>query len=197
MPIREVKPEIRILGWDDAPFEKQKDGEVPLVGSVVRGGKPYLEGVLVRQIKKDGKDATRKIADATNETRHRDQLRVVMLDGITFAGFNTVDVEKIHEDTGLPVLVVTRKEPDFERFKDAMKKLPGFEERWECVERAGEFEKMKLKEGEIYFQKAGLDSEKAKRIVEMSISNSLVPEPIRISHLIASAIVRGESVAGA
>lgn len=197
MAIREVKTEIRILGWDDSPFEKGDDGAVPLVGSVVRGGKPYLDGVLVEEVEIDGFDATDVIIDATNRSKHKDQLRVIMLDGITFAGFNTVDIKRIHKETDLPVIVVTRERADLEKFRSAMKKLPEFERRWSCVDKAGDIKELDLEGKKIYFQYEGIDEKKAREVLKLSISRSMIPEPIRISHLIASAIERGESIAGA
>lgn len=197
MVIRKVKPEIRILGWDDSPFEKGGEGKIPIVGSIVRGGKAYLDGVLVEEVEIDGDDATDVIIDASNRTKHKEQLRVIMLDGITFAGFNTVDIKKINEETDLPVIVVTRKNTDFGKFREAMEKLPNFEERWSCVEKAGELKEFPVKGEKIYFQHAGIGEDKARRVLKTSISRSLIPEPIRISHLIASAIQKGESVARA
>lgn len=197
MTIRKVKPEIRILGWDDGPFERGEEGEIPLVGSVVRGGKPYLDGVLLEEIEIDGKDATDVIIEASNRTKHKEQLRVLMLDGITFAGFNTVDIKKIREETELPVIVVTRSKTDFGKFKEAMKNLPDFDERWECVEKAGKLKEHPVNDEKIYFQHEGIDERKARQVLKISISKSNIPEPIRISHLVASAIQRGESIAGA
>lgn len=195
MSIRKVKSEIRILGWDDSSFERGSEGRIPIVGSIVRGGKPYLDGVLVEEVEIDGEDATDVIIGATNNTKHKGQLRVVMLDGITFAGFNTVDIEEVSEETELPVIAVTRKKTDFEKFRKAMENVPDFEERWKCVERAGEFEKLDLGEDGIFFQYSGIDENKARKVLKTSISRSLIPEPVRISHLIASAIHTGESIA--
>ncbi len=196
MSIRKIKEEIRILGWDDSPFSEE-DERVPIVGSVVRGGKPYLDGVLVEDIAVDGFDATQKIAKASKNTKHRDQLRIIMLDGITFAGFNTVDIEKLHRETDLPVVVVTRKNIDFGKFKKAMEKLPGFKRRWKCIERAGDLKELSMPDGKLYFQNIGISEKKTKELLKMSTSNSLTPEPIRISHLIASGIKEGESIGGA
>ncbi|MFP4045733.1 MAG: DUF99 family protein [Candidatus Aenigmatarchaeota archaeon] len=195
MVIRKVKPELRIIGWDDASFKRDQEDRVPIVGSVVRGGKPYLDGVLVEEIEKDGYDATETIAEAVNRSKHKDQLRVIMLDGVTFAGFNTVDIEELNERTGLPVIVVVRKETDFAKFRKAMEKLPNFDKRWSCIEKAGEMKPVEIGDGkEVFFQHTGIDENKARRVVKTSVSRSLLPEPIRISHLIATAIARGESI---
>ncbi|MFP4116974.1 MAG: DUF99 family protein [Candidatus Aenigmatarchaeota archaeon] len=196
MSITEVKDEVRILGWDDSPFDSD-DNKIPLVGSVLRGGKPYLDGILVEEITVDGFDVTEKIIEATSKTKHRDQLRILMLDGITFAGFNTADIEKIYEDTELPVIVVTRKNTDFKSFRKAMKELPKFEKRWDCVRRAGELKEHSFSKGNLYFQHKGISEEKTREVIEMTASKSLTPEPIRISHLIASGVKEGESIGGA
>ncbi|MEK6868965.1 MAG: DUF99 family protein, partial [Nanoarchaeota archaeon] len=47
--------------------------------------------------------------------------------------------------------------------------------------------------GEIFIQLTGLSIEKAKEILKITCTRSLIPEPIRISHLIASGITDGES----
>ena len=38
-----------------------------------------------------------------------------MLDGITYGGFNVVDIEELYRETGLPVIVIMRSCPDFEK----------------------------------------------------------------------------------
>ncbi len=189
-----IKKEIRILGLDDAPFEKGSSGKVILIGTIFRGGS-CIDGIIKTEINIDGTDATEKIAEAVKKTRHKD-LRIIMLDGITFGGFNFVDIKKLNKETGLPVIAVIRKKTDMKKFKEAMKKLPYFEKRWKAVENAGEFFDLKLdKRGKsIYFQKTGLSEEEAKKAIEISVKRSLIPEPIRIAHLIASGLIKGESV---
>jgi len=189
-----VKEEIRILGWDDAPFPKGGKGKVILVGTVFRGGS-FMDGLLKTEIEIDGTNATEKIVKAVKRTKHKD-LRLIMLGGITFGGFNFVDIKYVHEKTGLPVIVVIRKKTDMKKFREAMEKLPEFEKRWRAVRNAGKFFKTKVGERgkSIYFQKIGLTEEEAKKILKLTAKRSLVPEPLRVAHLIASGIVKGESV---
>ena len=85
-----VKPEIRIIAWDDCAFRFSQK-RVRIVGVVFRGGS-FLDGMLSVQIKKDGLDVTEKISGSIKKSRHYDQLSVIMLDGITFAGFNLTDI---------------------------------------------------------------------------------------------------------
>jgi len=189
-----VKEEIRIVGWDDAPFPKRGKGKIPVIGTIFRGGS-FLDGVLRVDVEIDGFDATEAIAKAINNCKHKD-LRVIMLDGITFAGFNVVDIKELHEKTKLPVIAVTRKKPNMKRFLNAMKNLPGFEIRYQAVKNAGEFGKIKIspRGKDVYFQKVGITEGEAKEIIRISATRSLIPEPIRVAHLIASAIMKGESV---
>jgi len=56
-----------------------------------------------------------------------------MLDGITFGGFNLVNIRKIFESTGVPVIVIMRKLPNFERIKKALKRFDDWEKRWANV----------------------------------------------------------------
>jgi endonuclease V-like protein UPF0215 family len=53
---------------------------------------------------------------------------------------------------------------------------------------------MKTKHNPIYFQFIGMDVEQAKEIITISTIRGVIPEPIRVAHLIASGITRGESV---
>ena len=47
-----------------------------------------------------------------------------MLNGITFGGFNVVDIKKLHLATKLPVLAVTHEKPDLKSIHEALKNLP-------------------------------------------------------------------------
>ena len=96
-----IKPEIRILGIDDGFFLKG-DKETLLVGVVFRGGF-WLDGILSTQVAVDGMDATEKIIEMVMSSRY-DDLRVIMLSGITVAGFNTIDITDLNRQTGLPVI---------------------------------------------------------------------------------------------
>jgi hypothetical protein len=187
----QIKPEIRILGVDDGPLEGP---EVPLVGAVFRGGR-WLEGVLKTAITRDGTDVTGKLIEMVGKSRHMGQLRVLMVDGITFGGFNVLDVKEVFRRLKLPVIVVSRDMPDMADILKAIKHLPDWRKRWLKIKGAGRIHQVEIKRrgGPIYIQTAGLELEDAERIVRLSSTRSLVPEPIRAAHMIATAIVKGES----
>jgi len=186
-----IKDEIRILGLDDGPF-KRDEREVLVVGTVFRGGS-FLDGVVSTKVTVDGLDATDKLVELVCNTKFKD-LRVVMLDGLGFGGFNLVDIKRLYEDTGLPVIVVVRNKPDFDEIRNALNNLPQSQTRWNLVEKAGEVRSVSTKPGKkIFFQVAGIKEEDAREIIKLSATRSLLPEPIRVAHLIAQGIVLGES----
>ncbi len=183
---REIKNEIRILGIDDAPFIPRTEGTTRLFGIVFRG-RLWMEGVLQKAIAIDGFDATQKITEMIMNSPHYGQLRVIMLAGITFGGFNVVDVNKIFETTHLPIIVVCEKEPDLQSIKLAIQNLKNWEERWRLIEDTGQFYEYRPKpnvKNPIYFQITGLDVKDAKQILKISIGVSTLPEPLRVAHMI-------------
>jgi hypothetical protein len=192
MQFRTIKKEIRILAWDDGPFEFKTKGKDILAGVIFRGGQ-FLDGLLKTEIEIDGEDATEKIIEKILKTKHKD-LRVIMLDGITFAGFNTVDIKEIYEKTNLPVIVVNRKKPNLERFIETLKRMPKPEKRLEAVKNAGPIYWTSIKNKRICFQCYGIKKEDAEEIIKITSTMSLIPEPLRVAHLIANGFVLGESV---
>ncbi len=188
---RIIKQEIRILGIDDSPFPTHTKERVMIVGTVFRAGN-WLDGVLSTYIHGDGVDATQKISEMIINSRNIGQLGVIMLDGITFGGFNLVNIRRLFELTDIPVIVIMRKLPDFDSIKNALKRFPDWKNRWANVLEAGEVHRVDSKEP-IYMQTHGIEIEDAMEIVKLSTTRSAIPEPLRVAHIIAAGIVTGES----
>jgi len=186
------KKESKIVGWDDGPFNLDRDRNTPLVGVVMSGGS-RVEGILRTEIAVDGLDATEKLISSISESKHLEELNLIALSGITFGGFNVVDLNKLAAETGLPVLAVTRNEPDLQAFESGLRNLPDFQRRWEAARRAGRVYNLDLKGHKVYFQVESLTSEEAERVLKVTTSTALIPEPLRLADMIARAIVKGES----
>jgi endonuclease V-like protein UPF0215 family len=183
---RVIKPEIRVLGIDDGVFVPRK-GFAPIVGVVFRGGY-WLDGVVHTKVRVDGLDATSNIASMILESPHCEQLRVIMLNGITCAGFNVIDINELSNETRLPVIAVTRGRPNFEKIHEALKNLPNSEERWKTFLNAGEPFEVCTRSGSagIYAQVSGIHKEDAERILKLTSTRSNIPEALRVAHIIAS-----------
>lgn len=186
-----MKQQIRLLGIDDSPFTFTEK-YATVIGVVMRGGN-YIECVLRSQISIDGEDATFVCKDMIENTRHKQQLKAMLLDGIALGGFNVVDIEEIYNATDLPVITVTRDKPDFEKIEIALKKnFEDWNARLDLIKK-GELHKVKTSHNPIYVKCAGISIGEAKEIIKLSTIRGVVPEPIRVAHLIASGITRGES----
>lgn len=186
---RVIKPEIRVLGVDDGVFKPHVKSLVPVIGVVFRGGY-WLDGVMHTKVKVDGLDATRKITSMIVNSPHYKQLRVIMLNGVTCAGFNVVDIKRLNTKTKLPVIAVTREKPNFAEIRQALENLPHMEKRWSAIRGTGELFEVctRSKSARVYMQIAGICEEDAKKILEITSTRSSVPEALRAAHLIASGI---------
>jgi uncharacterized protein len=182
-----VKQEIRVLGIDDGQFTPHTKGDVLVVGVVFRGG-TSVDGVMHTHVDIDGLDATDKIVAMINASPHKPQIRVVMLNGVTVAGFNLIDIVKLNKATGLPVISLTQDKPDLDAIHEALKNLPETEKRWEIIQNAGAIRAIQNKGAKLYVGLAGLDVDDALIVLDTTSTRGSLPEPIRVAHLIASGI---------
>ena len=176
-----------MLGIDDGKFIPQTIGSALVVGVVFRGG-CSIDGVMNTRIIIDGLDATEKLALMINNSPHHKQLRLVMLNGITFGGFNVVDLKKLHLATKLPVLALTHDKPDLKSIHEALKNLPKAEERWSMILEAGKIHEFINKGTTIYVETAGISFDDAEKIIALTSTRSSLPEPLRVAHIIASGV---------
>jgi len=186
-----IKPEIRVLGIDDGAFLPRTEGTVDVVGVVYRGGY-WLDGVMRTEVEIDGTDATEKIAFMIKSSPHYKQLRVVMLNGITLAGFNVVDIQWLFKEINLPVVTVTREEPNLAEIKLALENLPEHEKRWQAIENAGEISQVYTRNDEeaVCMQVAGISKSDAEKILKKTSTRSNIPEALRVAHIIASGLTQ-------
>lgn len=183
-----MKRQVRVIGIDDAPFDKARKGEKTfVVGTIYRGG-DFLDGVVSIDVVIDGDDSTTQIIKMINRSRFKPQLQCIFLNGIAVAGFNVVDVHKVVEETGIPLITVIRRQPDIAVIHKTLEKL-GYNHKINILTKAGPVRKM----GSIYIQPIGLSLAKAGEFLRVTCTHSLIPEPLRVAHIIAAGIVKGES----
>ncbi|HET9982837.1 MAG TPA: DUF99 family protein [Longimicrobiales bacterium] len=177
-----------VIGIDDAPFDREHRGDVPIVGAVFCGSR--LEGVLSGRVRRDGANAAREIARMIGGSRFSTHLQLVLLQGIALAGFNVVDVAWLHRALGVPVLVVARRQPDLEAMRDALLgRVRGGRRKWRLIERLGPMEPL----AGVFVQRAGLSAAEAEGVIRRFAVHSSIPEPLRTAHLVAGGLARGES----
>lgn len=159
-----------------------------MVGTVFSGTR--MDGVLTTKVRRDGINATRALQGLIEGSRFFEQLQVVLLQGIAFAGFNVVDIRKLRTDLGIPVLTVVRKQPDLNAIRTALlSRVPGGQRKWRLIEQAGAMEMA----GGLYVQRQGISLADADRLIRRLALNSALPEPLRAAHMIAAGVGQGES----
>lgn len=186
------KLRTNVIGFDDAPFEREHKGDVPLVGVVC--SRTRIDGILVSKIRRDGANATRTMIEMIETSQFRSHVRAVLLQGIAVGGFNVVDVHALHDALGLPVIAIARKLPDFASMKKALfSRVPGAERKWKLIESAGTMERVR----EVWIQRVGITVDHARELLAATTLHGNLPEPLRVAHLFAGAMVTGRSRGGA
>jgi endonuclease V-like protein UPF0215 family len=176
------------IGFDDAPFERSSRGNVLLVGAVFAG--PRLDGVLTGTIRRDGANSADAMAEMITRSRFAEHLQIILLQGIAVGGFNVVDVFRLHRRTSLPIIVVARRRPNLDAVRDALLgRVRGGARKWRIIERLGAMERI----GTVWTQRIGISAGDAASALARFAVHSTIPEPLRVAHIIAGGIVRGES----
>ncbi len=176
------------VGFDDAPFLPDHRGNVLVVGAVYAGER--LDGVLSCRVRRDGVNATARLAACIRDSRFYPQLHAVLLQGIAFAGFNVVDIHGLSAMLARPVMVIVRRRPNLTAIRRALlTRVRGGRRKWHLVERAGPVEEL----AGLFIQRAGISADAAAAVLRRHARHGNLPEPLRTAHLIAGGVIRGES----
>jgi len=177
-----------VVGFDDAPFGRTHRGDVLIVGAVFAGTR--LDGVLSTRVRRDGVNAASRLADCLEGSRFLSQLHAILLQGIAFAGFNVVNLQDLRRRTGLPVVVVARRQPDLKAIRAALlDHVPGGDRKWRLIEAAGPMESV----SGVYVQRSGISLADTESLLTRLQLHGRLPEPLRVAHLIAGGVTTGES----
>jgi len=169
------------------PINKRK-GRTLLIG--VRLVNLQLNNVVCKSISIDGLDATDKAIEIVEKLLPLD---VVLLDGISFAGFNIIDAERLWYETGRPVIIVTKKKPSKEDVLSALiKHFEDWKLRWGIIEKIMKISKgihpvrIRMDKGKpIYIEVVGITIHSAKDILKRLTVWGRTPEPLRVAKIIA------------
>ncbi|MCL4332860.1 MAG: DUF99 family protein [Candidatus Thermoplasmatota archaeon] len=187
-----IKPGSLVLGIDDGPFIRGEDKHCMLIGTLMRLDFRTV-GFISRSIELDGEDVTDSVISMITGTRHRG-IHAVMTNGVTFGGMNILDVLGIHGQTGIPVISISRRLPDIDAMKNAI--LKHNPQKWGQVNErlSSRIFEVNLENGSsLHANFAGIDAEDAFLLIKKMTKSGNIPEPIRLSHMIASALYYGES----
>ncbi|KAA8922380.1 DUF99 family protein [Thermoplasma sp.] len=175
----QIKRGIRILGIDDSPFSRN-DAESSLIGVLMRID-GYIEMIEKERIHVDGTD----VNDAMERLFFKTGgvARVIMMSGISFAGFNICDIDALHEKIGIPVISIFEQGGSVDRMIDAIEKHLGDDEKVRILR---SLRPVEIINGRylIMANLAGIDPQSAREIITRNTIRGKFPEAIRVADLI-------------
>jgi endonuclease V-like protein UPF0215 family len=176
--------DMRIIGVDDGAFPPSKRStDRALLVAVLFESTRVLD-VRVGSIQVDGRDANRVLVSLLS----RQRFGVIMLSGISFGGFNLVNISELSRETHRPVIAISGEKPHNVLVRKALQShFEDWKERWDIVRAAGELHSTKPLRGEpkVYFEVRGASTAFARRVIASSAVISRLPEPIRVARILA------------
>lgn len=182
-----------ILAIDDGklPSRRPRKGEKALLVGV-KMKKNRIEAIYCKSIEVDGLDVTEKTIEIILKAKPID---IILLSGISYAGFNIIDAVKIWEETGIPIVVISKEKPNNQSILSALKKhFEDWKVRWKKIEKVLEKSRgihevyLKSNKNPLYIETIGISREKAGKILKENTIWGRTPEPIRVANIIAKNI---------
>jgi uncharacterized protein len=176
---------LRIVGVDAGSVSSEREGNAILVVVLLEGSR--IVDIQLGKIEVDGLDAQRVLGSLLRRLSYD----VVMLSGVSFGGFNLVDIKQLSRRVGRPVIAVIREKPNNRAVRDALRKhFRDWKRRWRVVRSAGRLSSCKplADEPQLYFEVKGAPPAIARGIITSSAMNSRLPEPIRVAGIVAKGI---------
>jgi endonuclease V-like protein UPF0215 family len=116
---------------------------------------------------------------------------VLFLSGASFAGFNIVDAQRLHNTLHIPIIIISREKPDNASVKRALEKhFSDWRIRWKLIRKLGRIHAFapKASEEPLHFESIGITAAQAKRIIRAYCVTSRVPEPVRVAGIVAKGL---------
>lgn len=174
------------MGVDDGAFGR-RDAFAP-IAAVVVSTPSYVDAIRVSRVRVDGTDGTEGVVGLVRGLSGFDGVRAVLLDGAVVGGFNVLDLDRIQESLGVPVVAVTRRAPDFPRIHAALRSWFGddADRRWRLL-RAHRLVRVPTGAEPIWAAAVGCRAADAAVLLRRTAVRGYWPEPLRLAHLVASA----------
>ncbi len=177
-----MKKGARVLAINDSPF-RLSDREARVIG--VLGRLDAVEGVLSFSVRVDGDDATDAIIRSLRGSRFGGQARVLALNGTVLAGLNAVDMQRIKKELSVEPLAITRRRPHPALLQRVARLRLG-RARAASIKRLNGLLRIEKTAGYYVQRLEGAERPSAEMV---GVCVSL----LRLAHLVASGVARGES----
>ena len=180
-----MKEGVRYIAIASGPIEKGT--ATTLIGVIFRDN--YIEGLLSTKIKIDGTDSTGKIIKMVKKSRFREQIRILLFNGIALAGLNIINPAELEKRLCSKVVLLNRRKQNAKELVNALNEFSRMtktdvKERIAIVEDNG---KMDALRANGLFLQSSLDKIYLQRFSKTAF------EALRAAHIIARGISTGES----
>ncbi|WFO75934.1 DUF99 family protein [Desulfurococcaceae archaeon MEX13E-LK6-19] len=184
---------MEVIAIDDGYFPleyKARRGYTILFGVLYSIPTNAIEAFSWNYIEVDGLDATDKAIEIVRLLKRNEN--IVLLDGVTYGGFNIIDPRRIYSETKTPCIVVFRYPLSIERIRKALtKNFSDYKIRLEVIEYAlTRRYVMETPWRALEYTPVGISPYEAKTVLEKLQFYSPEPEPLRIADQLASILSR-------
>jgi endonuclease V-like protein UPF0215 family len=191
MIVKASKKAIRALGVAES---FRKNSASAFLAGVVMRSDLIIDGFSLGRTTISGDDATDSVISLYSSLSRKD-VNLVMIGGTVISMYNIVDVNRVFEETGKPVLAVTYRPS--EGIEEAIKKhFPDdWERKIEAYRRLGPRREVTLKNGfKVFVRTAGIDDYDSRLVLNKFTVFGRIPEPIRVARLIARCLAHRGSL---
>ena len=160
-----------------------------VLSGIVMSTDLVIDGFVMGHSTVGGDDATDAIL-AMHEKLNRSDVSFLLISGIVISLYNILDVKRISEKIGLPVVGVTYEESS--GIEDAIKHhFPeSYDSKLAEYSKLGSREKIILHTSHnLYIQNEGCTVLEAKQLLDKMTLQGSIPEPLRISQLLANTLL--------
>jgi len=181
------KKGIRVLAIAES-FKKQKSNSI-LTGVVMRKDL-IIDGIIFGKATIGGNDATQNIIEMYNNLKRND-IGFILLDGMIISMFNIIDGEAIHNNIGIPLIIITFK--NSQGIDNTIKKhFPdSYKTRIALLNKLGKRDTILLKTDKFLLIRTwGIKLEDAVKLLNSFLIQGSIPEPIKLAKIISRAYLK-------
>ena len=183
------KSGIRGLAIDES---FSQDSKKSVLSGIVMSTDLVIDGFVMGHSTVGGDDATDAIL-SMYEKLDRADISFLLISGIIISLYNMIDVKRISEKTGLPVIAITHDESD--GIEDAIKHhFPdSYETKLAEYSKLGPRKKITLHTShQLYIRNEGCTVLEATQLLDKMTLQGSVPQPLSITGLLALALLKAK-----
>lgn len=177
---------MRYVAITSGPINRKRKKTI-LTGIIFRDN--YIEGLLSSDVNIDGADSTAKIIKMIGNSRFKDQIRIVLLNGIAIAGLNIVEPKTIEKRLNARVVLLNKRKQNARELVNALREFSRLSKKdvRRKIRIVEDYSSVKIIKFHGLFLQSGLDENNVKRFAERAF------EALRVSHIVSSGVAKGES----